>query len=310
MAKKKKIFSSLKGYLNRDFEESDIKHTILKAENEITELQSKINALKMFSGCFNLECFPFDKVLSSEITGEWVDEIKTDEDIGANEEIYLFEIKTDTNVFPVLLEYLGRETGLYKNIYKLHTPDMDKESLEKVKFEVLSKFDENRREKIIVIDQYNGLKDEIDKFFEDMVCLKDYSELRYMGRSCYNLKLFKKGETYKVSRSDNCMLIQMEDGEIEDFSFKRVDDAFGLVEGHKLDLEEEIKELIKDDLVQVAAYGDDGHVPKKAFVEIQTNLEKTNIDCTQFVAKFDVIEDAINCAQKISLKLEIPYVVN
>lgn len=65
--------------------------------------------------------------------------------------------------------------------------------------------------------------------------------------------------------------------------------------------------LIKEELVQVVAYEDDGGIPMRPFVEIQTDLEKTDVDHTEFVSKFESSEEANVCVREVADYLGIPF---
>lgn len=71
--------------------------------------------------------------------------------------------------------------------------------------------------------------------------------------------------------------------------------------------DEEMTNLIEKGLVQVRVYEDDGHIPPKPFVELQTDLEKTNKDYCNYIGTFLTLDEAENVAQAIGDHLKIPY---
>lgn len=68
-------------------------------------------------------------------------------------------------------------------------------------------------------------------------------------------------------------------------------------------IDEKMKELINLGLVKVKAYEDNGY--GMPFVEIQTDLEKTDIDLTEFVGKYHSYEEANENTLKVARILGI-----
>lgn len=72
------------------------------------------------------------------------------------------------------------------------------------------------------------------------------------------------------------------------------------MEKYKFCLSNELKELIKLNVIQVKVYEDNGATSPIPFVEIQTDLEKTDIDFTEYVETFNTIKEANNCAIEVA----------
>lgn len=80
-----------------------------------------------------------------------------------------------------------------------------------------------------------------------------------------------------------------------------------LVNGYSFDIDDKMKKLIEEGVVLVVAYEDDGHIPAKPFVELQTDLDKTNLDYCEFVDKFQTYEEANLCVKEVADYLHIPF---
>lgn len=210
METEKQGFSSVYGHYNKSYQESNLNQEIAKLESQIAELEAKRQALSFItSSDYSTQTMnPIQTIHSITLLNDWDDSRHIADGYGTDEEIYHFELTTNEGTFPVLLEFLGEENKLERNVYHLHTPNMDETSLLKVKAVVLSQFDTERRERILITHAHATLESEIDKLLQWVLCEKDYTNHLF---SDDETPLFKQGNRYRAEKIEHGLNVEHED---------------------------------------------------------------------------------------------------
>ena len=91
-----------------------------------------------------------------------------------------------------------------------------------------------------------------------------------------------------------------------DACLRRLPSTYHKLNGFDFTVNEKIKQLMEKELVTVRVYADDGNVPATPFLEFQTDLEKTEVDETEYIGRVYGLDPAREHAKVIAEHFNVP----
>lgn len=220
MNKEKLEFSSTKGCLNKKYKGSNLREELKKNESKILMLERKNELIADILNQKETVSVDFKEIEFIGISDEWVEGVETGEEYGVEEEFYFFDIIADDDdvQFTVMVEYLGRERDMFENVYEIHAPKMNEKQASVLKEKILEQFHFKTDEKIVFIDQFNSLQEELTKGFQKMVADSGFVVTKNIDGIYEEVNLIEKGNEYMVKGENEFIWVVLDDDSIEYFS--------------------------------------------------------------------------------------------